>query len=70
MSDFHIMKGYVIACCELVNMHDMPEVAADLLMDMGITESEIKMMGLDEVDLDHLREIRAARGRDPIEASP
>lgn len=58
--------GYLIVCCNLVNLHDEPFLAADVLYEAGITEADVKAMDLTEYDLRALREIRKARRDDPL----
>lgn len=59
-------RGYLIACCNLDNLHDMPCVASDVLAEGGVTSADIRKMGLTEYDLKALRRIRKARNLDPI----
>jgi hypothetical protein len=59
-------NGYLIACCNLANMHDRPSLAADVLAEAGITEAEAEAMGLSEYDARALAEIRKARPLDPL----
>lgn len=58
--------GYLIACCNVFNMHNEEGIAADILAEAGITEEEVKALGLSEYDADALVEIRKARSEDPI----
>lgn len=60
--------GYLLACCNLVNMHDRPELANDVLGEAGITQAEVQAMGLSEYDAKALAKIREARPNmgDPI----
>lgn len=57
--------GYVLACCNIVNLHDEPTIAHDTLSELGITRSEIKAMNLSEYDLKALRKIERDRSRSP-----
>ena len=50
-------RGYVIACCNLVNMHDQPGMAWDMLAALGVTRTAIKNMNLAEYDTKALRKI-------------
>jgi len=59
-------RGYLIACCNLTNLHDRPELASDVLMAAGIVAAEVKAMNLTDYDAKALRKIRKARGDDPI----
>lgn len=47
-NDFNI--GYVLACANLVNLHDQPGMAADVMAEAGISWAEVKRMGLSEHD--------------------
>ena len=58
--------GYVLACCNIANLHNEPVIAADILAEAGITEAEIAGMDLSDYDAMALEEIRRARGEDPI----
>lgn len=55
--------GYVIACCNITNLHDEPGIAHDTLRELGVTKAEVKKMGLCDYDAKALREIERARGR-------
>ncbi|MBM3096632.1 hypothetical protein JRX38_01100 [Gluconobacter cerinus] len=62
-------QGYLIACCNLTNLHDEPSVACDVLAECGLTERDIEIADLTEYDAKALVKIRSARGgRDPIRA--
>ncbi|GFE97537.1 hypothetical protein [Gluconobacter sp. Gdi] len=62
-------QGYLIACCNLTNLHDEPSIACDVLAECGLTEDDIKAADLTEYDAKALAKIRSARGgRDPIAA--
>lgn len=54
--------GYVIACCNVTNLHDEPGIAHDALRELGVTKAEVKKMGLCDYDAKALREIERARG--------
>jgi hypothetical protein len=58
--------GYLIACCNLFNMHNEEGMAADILAEATITEEDVKALGLSEYDAAALVEIRKARNEDPI----
>lgn len=62
------LHGYLIACCNLQNLHDAPGMAADVLAEASITRADVRAMGLSEYDAKALREIRKGRGEDPIRA--
>jgi hypothetical protein len=57
--------GYLLACCNLQNLHDQPGMARDVLGEAGITTADVKAMGLSGYDAKALREIRQCRD-DPI----
>jgi hypothetical protein len=59
-------RGYLIACCNLANLHNEPCIASDVLLEAGISAAEVKAMDLTEYDMRALREIRKARTTDPI----
>lgn len=54
--------GYVIACCNITNLHDEPGIAHDTLRELGVTKAEVKKMGLCDYDAKALRDIERARG--------
>ncbi len=58
--------GYLIACCNLVNLHDQPSIACDVLAEAGLSEADVDAMDLSEYDLRALKEIREGRRDDPI----
>lgn len=58
--------GYLIACCNIQNLHDDPVIASDVLAEAGITRAELKDMDLNNYDSKALRAIRKARPLDPI----
>ncbi|WP_025828343.1 hypothetical protein [Acetobacter okinawensis] len=58
--------GYLIACCNIVNMHNEEGIASDILAQAGITEAEVKALDLSEYDANALTEIRKASSEDPI----
>lgn len=59
-------NGYLIACCNLVLLHDEPCLANDVLMEASITKADIKRMDLTETDKSALRKVQKARKDDPI----
>jgi uncharacterized membrane protein len=59
-------NGYLIACCNLTNMHDQPSLASDVLAEAAITEANVEAMELTEYDLRALAKIRTARALDPL----
>ena len=50
-------RGYLIACCNIVNGYDEPSMAADLVSSLDITASQINDMDLSEYDSDAVTEI-------------
>ncbi|MFT8369284.1 MAG: hypothetical protein ABF646_11095 [Acetobacter papayae] len=58
--------GYLIACCNIANMHNEESIASDVLAEASITESDVKALDLSEYDANALAEIRKARSEDPI----
>lgn len=58
--------GYLIACCNLCNIHNEGSIAADVLSQVDITRSEVSAMDLSEYDSNALQIIRRSRIPDPI----
>ncbi|KFL89050.1 hypothetical protein AmDm5_1849 [Acetobacter malorum] len=58
--------GYLLACCNISNMHNEESIASDILAEAGITEEEVKSLDLSEYDATALVKIREARNTDPI----
>jgi hypothetical protein len=58
--------GYLLACCNVQNMHGMDCIAADVLAEAGITVADLQAMDLSEYDAKALKVIREARNEDPI----
>lgn len=58
--------GYVLACCNLQNLHDEPTIAADVLREIGISRSQVRDMGLSEYDMSALREILKSTSNHPL----
>jgi hypothetical protein len=58
--------GYVIACCNLQNLHGSADEACDVLAELGVKQHEIEAMDLSEYDATALAEIRVARKDDPV----
>lgn len=54
--------GYLLACCNIVNLHDRPEIAFDILQELGVSKAEVKAMQLCDYDKKALKEIEQARG--------
>lgn len=67
--DVAFKAGYLIACCNIVSMHDEPGIACDVLAEAGITTADVKAMDLCEHDVSALKIIRKQRPEkgDPIE---
>ncbi|MCM0751593.1 hypothetical protein DEA98_10520 [Brucella pseudogrignonensis] len=57
--------GYVMACCNIVNLHDEPTIAHCTLSELGVTRAAVKAMDLSEYDLKALRKIERDRSRSP-----
>ncbi|WP_415279263.1 hypothetical protein [Brucella sp. BZ] len=57
--------GYVLACCNIINLHDEPTIAHDTLSELGVTRAAVKAMNLSEYDLKALRKIERDRSRSP-----
>ncbi|WP_312529623.1 hypothetical protein [Paracoccus sp. (in: a-proteobacteria)] len=55
-------RGYLIACCNLTNLHDMPEVGFDVLRELGLRKAQVDGFGLSEYDAEALRNIEKGRG--------
>ncbi len=49
--------GYMIACCNFVNMHNEPTVGAEVLAQAGMTRADVKAMDLSEYDMLALKEM-------------
>lgn len=58
--------GYLLACCNLVHLHDEDCLAADVLAEAGLTKADIRTMDLTDFDKRVLKKIRKARRNDPI----
>ena len=67
-ADLGFKHGYLIACCNLANLHNEPDMASDVLIECGISSAEVARMDLTDYDAIALREIRKARRLDPIAA--
>ncbi|MFD1330778.1 ClpX C4-type zinc finger protein [Methylopila musalis] len=57
-------RGYVIACCNLVNLFDQPVYAFDLLAALGVTKQQVRAMDLAGYDEAALRKIEQGSGGD------
>lgn len=49
--------GYLIAVSNLINLHDEPTIAEDVLRELGETEAVIKRLDLCEYDAKPLRKL-------------
>ncbi len=59
--------GYLIACCNIENLHGEPGIAYDVLVEAGITRDEVKAMNLCDYDARALKKIRKER---PAQGDP
>lgn len=50
--------GYLIAVANLINLHDEPTAAADLLGEAGYVMADVEALGLSDYDLDAFRKLR------------
>lgn len=57
--------GYVIALCNLQNLHGSSECAHDVLSELGVTRREIAEMDLSDYDKAALRKIERGRAESP-----
>ena len=53
--------GYVLACCNVTNLHGLPDVAADILAEGMAEMDDIKNWGLSEYDMNALTAMQEAR---------
>ena len=58
--------GYVLACANLMHLHDQPTMAADVMAQAGITWAEIKRMDLGDYDMEALRKIKLETNSHPF----
>jgi len=58
--------GYLLACCNVVNLHNEETIAADVLAEGGITEADVRKMDLSDYDKAALRKMRANSSFDPL----
>lgn len=63
---FEFKRGYLLACTNMMNLHGDSVIAYDTLIQVNITEAEVKAMDLAEYDAAGLAEIRAEGRSDPI----
>lgn len=57
MSDQDFDRGYVIACCNLENLHGESDLAWDVLAELGVSRADIRRMDLCEYDMRALKRI-------------
>lgn len=62
--------GYVIACCNAMNLHGDSVISFDTLAQLGISRDEVAAMYLTEYDLDALKEIEEAQSSSPYADDP
>lgn len=57
--------GYAMACANICNLHDKPDIAGDVLSESGITLAQVRALDLTEYDMKPLRALfrEIARGR-------
>lgn len=60
--------GYVIACCNLVHLHDEPGLAFDVLSELGVKKETVTAMCLTDYDNSALRQIEEARSSQQLYA--
>lgn len=60
-------RGYLIACCNISHLHNEEGIAADVLTEGDLTESDLS--DLTEYDAKALSKIRSERNFDPIRAA-
>lgn len=54
--------GYVIACANLVNLHDQPGMAADMLRELGVSWDDVRGADLSKYDMAALCKIKIESG--------
>lgn len=64
LTDFE--AGYVIACANIVNLHDEPGIAADAIRELGVTWKQITDADLSDYDMAALRQIKREGGQSPF----
>lgn len=60
MANLNFDDGILIAAATLVNTHDQPGMAADIIKEIGLEAHDCT--NLDEFDKKHLRKINLERG--------
>lgn len=63
-------RGYILACCNLINMHGTNTETIDLFQQLGITQDEIAAMDLSEYDLSALTDLETAYGLEKMYGTP
>lgn len=53
--------GYLIACCNIQNLHGEAPIAFDVLAQLGVSRAEVRRMDLSEYDAAALRKIEKSR---------
>lgn len=66
MATDDFITGYLLACANLVHLHDRPGLAADVLHEAQITWADVQRLGLTDFDLAALRKIRQEKSRHPF----
>ena len=59
LREFEFNRGYIIACSNLLNMHDCIVEAVDIFNELGITRSDIPPFDLSEYDAAAIKKILA-----------
>jgi hypothetical protein len=65
--ELEFARGYVIACCNLSNLHREPSMARDIFLELGVTKAEIEKMDLSEHDLEAIKEMNEAGGAELLD---
>ena len=65
--EFEFARGYVIACCNLSNLHRAPSMARDIFLQLGVTKAEIERMDLSEYDLGAIKKMNEAGGAELLD---
>jgi hypothetical protein len=65
--EFEFARGYVIACCNLSNLHREPSMAREIFFQLGVTKAEIERMDLSEYDLKAVKKMNEAGGAELVD---
>lgn len=65
-----LKRGYLIACCNIENLHGETDIAADVLIECPISQADVDAMDLSDYDAEALVKIRASCAEDPIAPAP